>query len=420
MALTIRVRGRELPVGAAAATGLRLLHPSIAAAVLRDYASLRRGIRDSRKHLDATIGWLCRAQDNAGSHGVSAGYALREGWQPPYPETTGYIIPTFYDYAQLTGREEYIARARKMADWEIRVQLPSGAVRAGFWQNDDNQPPAVFNTGQVILGFCRIFAETREDRYLAAAMRAGEWLLRVQAPDGSLRGQTHIVDSLVHTYDVRTAWSLLELSILTGEQRFTDAARLNLEWALAQQSENGWFANNSFFAGEQPYTHTIAYVMEGLFESWRLLRHPRYLAAVQKTAEKLLRLFELQRTLSGEFDSNWKTTKNYSCLTGDAQTAGVWLRLFDSGGDVRFLNGALKLNDLVKQTQALRALHPGVRGGIKGSQPINGGYTPWTYPNWAAKFFADSLIHEIRPVTAFEEKVRPRAAVPSHGRVSRG
>jgi hypothetical protein len=34
------------------------------------------------------------------------------------------------------------------------------------------------------------------------------------------------------------------------------------------------------------------------------------------------------------------------------------------------------------------------RGGIKGSHPINGGYHPWQYPNWAAKFFADALMLE--------------------------
>ena len=31
-------------------------------------------------------------------------------------------------------------------------------------------------------------------------------------------------------------------------------------------------------------------------------------------------------------------------------------------------------------------------GGIKGSHPINGGYHPWQYPNWATKFYADALM----------------------------
>jgi hypothetical protein len=31
-------------------------------------------------------------------------------------------------------------------------------------------------------------------------------------------------------------------------------------------------------------------------------------------------------------------------------------------------------------------------GGIKGSHPVNGGYHPWQYPNWATKFYADALM----------------------------
>ncbi|MBC8072612.1 MAG: hypothetical protein IAG13_30100, partial [Deltaproteobacteria bacterium] len=32
------------------------------------------------------------------------------------------------------------------------------------------------------------------------------------------------------------------------------------------------------------------------------------------------------------------------------------------------------------------------RGAIKGSHPIWGGYSPFTYPNWATKFFVDALL----------------------------
>ena len=112
--------------------------------------------------------------------------------------------------------------------------------------------------------------------------------------------------------------------------------------------------------------------MEGLQESWRILRDESYLRAVQLTAEKLLRIFELRRFMAGEFDEKWKSNAKYSCLTGNAQIAGVWLKLFQECGDARFLNAALKLNDYTKSTQNLKSAHGGVRGGVKGSQPIYG------------------------------------------------
>src|SRR5262249_31585738 len=101
-------------------------------------------------------------------------------------------------------------------------------------------------------------------------------------------------------------------------------------------------------------------------------------------------------------DSTWKTTAKYSCLTGDAQIAGVWLRIYQATRDTRFLNAALKLNDYVKATQSLRSTHPGIRGGGEGSPPIFWRCAPGVYINWGAKFLADSLMLEEQVMEEFE------------------
>ncbi len=59
---------------------------------------------------------------------------------------------------------------------------------------------------------------------------------------------------------------------------------------------------------------------------------------------------------------------------------------------LRWLNSALKLLDQVKATQSVGSRHAGIRGGVPGSNPIWGWYLRLTYPNWAAKFFADALM----------------------------
>jgi uncharacterized protein YyaL (SSP411 family) len=365
------------------------------------------GAGSSRRHLDATINWLCQAQDIAGGAGVSAGFSFLYGWHPPYPETTGYIIPTFYDYANLTGREEILDRARRMADWEVEIQLPSGAVQGSVYLGPQRaREPEVFNTGQVILGWCRAFTETRDERYLNAARRAGDWLVQVQFPDGSWRLNGPEAETMVHAYDVRTAWSLLELDSLVRDGRYTQSATFNLDWTMAQQQENGWFRHNAFFTAGNwnlPLTHTISYVLEGLVESERITGHRQYLQAAIKTAARLLEIFETQKFMPGEFDNSWQFASRYSCLTGNAQIAGVWLRLFELTQDKRYLDGAIKLNQSVKATQRLRSLHPGVRGGVKGSQPISGRYTPYTYINWGAKFLADSLMLEDRILAGLKQ-----------------
>jgi uncharacterized protein YyaL (SSP411 family) len=389
---------RGAPYLKALRAAVRALHPSLGSLLLRDFLGAAPGqAGSSREHLDATMAWLCRAQDQAGGRGVSAGYSLVTGWLPPYPETTGYIIPTFLDYAKLTGSNDFAARAKRMADWEIEVQLPSGAVQAGIYTSSKREP-AVFNTGQVILGWCRIYRDTGDARYLNAASRAAEWLLQVQSSDGSWNLKGPMTETEVHAYDVRVAWSLLELHQETGDRRLQDAAKQNIEWTLSQQRENGWFESNAFFRSADkwnlPLTHTVAYVMEGLLESWRLLGDDRYLRAVLRTADPLLQVFESRSFMPGEFGPEWDSAAKYSCLTGNAQIAGVWLRISRTTGDDGYRHAAVKLNDWVKGTQSLTALHAGVRGGVKGSQPIMGRYSPFLFINWGAKFLADSLMLE--------------------------
>jgi uncharacterized protein YyaL (SSP411 family) len=181
---------------------------------------------------------------------------------------------------------------------------------------------------------------------------------------------------------------LLEVYELAADRRYLEAARRNLEWTLAQQRANGWFANNALFVSENkwslPFTHTIAYVMEGLQEAFRILRDVRYLAAYSRTSEKLLQIYDRTKELPGDFDENWVSTSNYTCLTGNAQIAGVWLKHFELTGDARYMDAAASLIRSLKGSQNLLSSHCGVRGGIKGSLPVNGKYTPYIFPNWAA------------------------------------
>ena len=140
-------------------------------------------------------------QDVAGcGGGLSAGYSFRRGWLPPYPETTGYIIPTFLRYGEHTGDDGWIQRAVRAGDWESEIQLAAGGVRGGQGINPE---PVVFNTGQVILGWCALHRTTGHDKYLESATRAADWLLQVQDRDGAWRQNTY--EDTPHTYHSRVA-----------------------------------------------------------------------------------------------------------------------------------------------------------------------------------------------------------------------
>ena len=127
--------------------------------------------------------------------------------------------------------------------------------------------------------------------------------------------------------------------------------------------------------------------MEGFIEFGRLTGVPHYFDAAQKTGEKLMRIFELRRYLAGEFDKSWKTSAKYSCLAGDAQVAGVWLRLFRATKDTRFLQFSAQAERFRQGIAEPRSLHPGLRGGSKALSRSPGSTRPTRTSTGAQSFW---------------------------------
>ena len=72
----------------------------------------------------------------------------------------------------------------------------------------------------------------------------------------------------------------------------------------------------------------------------------------------------------------------------------IWLKLFLIKKEKRFLKNALNLNNILKSKQIINRSFRNIDGAVKGSDPIWGKYMRWTFPNWATKFFCDSLLLE--------------------------
>ncbi|MCC2869214.1 MAG: glycoside hydrolase family 127 protein [Candidatus Accumulibacter phosphatis] len=364
--------------------------------VLRDQLGLSLGpAGDDRQHLDAAIAWLKHAQDVTGNGGVAQTYLVRSRhWAPSYPETTGYIIPTFYRYAALAGDDDARARARRMADWEIEVQHPSGGVLAGALGDSDQ--PTVFNTGQVIFGWVRAFEEEQDERYREAAVRAASWLCDIMDEDGCWRRfGSPMTGKQINTYNTRSAWSLARVHDITGERRYLDAALRNADWAMTQRNDVGWLAQNCLQDSAQPFTHTIAYAMRGLLEIGAAAQREDLVEAARTIGEAMISALPADGCLPGRFDAAWKPTVKWSCLTGDCQLGINWGRLYQITAETKYKEATSRVLGFVKQTQRIDDQDSHTIGGIKGSHPINGGYHPWQYPNWATKFYADALLMDL-------------------------
>lgn len=338
------------------------------------------------EHLDAAISWLERAHDHAQRGGVSYGYSLRGGWLPPYRETSGYILTTFYRAADALQRPSLAERAEQVARWLVSVQNADGSFANPKYGSDG----IVFDTGQDLFGLVTAWERTQDPVFLQAAQRAGAWLVKVADEFGIWTRYEH--KNTPHVYNTRTAWALLRLNQVDPQPQWVRVARTNLDWAVACQRPSGFFDHNAFEDGDAPYTHNISYATCGLQESGWLLDDARYLVAARRCSDAALAHQRADGFVPGQIDPEGVPSARYSCLTGQCQLAIVWAKQFTLTGEAQLQTAALKSLQFVMSHQRTQDGNPGVRGGIAGSYPVYGRYAPLSYPNWASKFFVDAAL----------------------------
>ncbi len=351
-----------------------------------------------RPHLVAAIEWLQAAQDASPGGGIARGFSVAynayfggAGWQADYPETTGYIIPTLLEASHHLGRPDLADRAVRAARWECEIQMDSGAVQGGVI--GQGRTPAVFNTGQVMLGWLAAFEWTGDPAFEAAARRAGEYLVEVMQPDGHWRkGNSQFARAETTLYNARVAWALAEAGVRLQVPAFKDAAARNLHAVRREQAANGWFPNCCLTDPAHPLLHTLAYTIRGLLEGGRVLEDEQLLESGSRAAQALLGRVSPEGWMAGRFNPDWTGAASWSCLTGEAQMANNWMRLYVITGRREWLEPVPRILAFLKRTQNRRSDLDGLRGGIKGSYPLSGGYGRFEILNWATKYFADALM----------------------------
>lgn len=304
-----------------------------------------------------------------------------------------------------------------MADWEIEIQLPTGAVRSGTVATKVG--PAVFNTGQVLQGWAEAYEITKDEQYAAALQRAVRWLLHIQDEDGAWRKELSMMtSSKVQTYNVRTAWGLAIAGELLNEPKWTRAACKNADWCLKQQKENGWFEHNGFEENEFPLLHTIGYTLEGLAGIGILLCKEEYIQAALHGVQPLQSIYARVGKLGGRYTPDWRGAVSWRCLTGEAQIALVLLILAKyHTKDASASRIAMSIIEDLARVQDTDCRHPEGYGGLAGSEPIWGDYGRFCYLNWAVKFYMDALLLALFDADPHGLSYSARAAAQSFPRL---
>ena len=308
------------------------------------------------------------------------------GYWDSYPEVTGYISVTFFDLYDLSKNITFKRKAIEMLDWEHKIQHPDGSIPDISLEN-----PVIFDTGQVILGFVRGYEETGNEMYRTDAIEASNWLVRQQNDDGSWT--SYSFNDVPHSYHSRVAWPLLRVYEITGNISYKEGAINSLNWALEQQEDTGWFRNSGIDPSHNsdPLTHALCYTMRGLLESGVILNNETYINAAKKAADELLLIQREDGGFYGRYNSKWEPTVDWDCLTGTAQAAIIWERLYELTGNSTYHEASKSALLYLIKTQDVRNADQGIQGGIYGSNPVDGDYSPYTILSWSTKFFIDAL-----------------------------
>lgn len=364
------------------------------------------GTSNLGSHYDKAASWLLDSFDANDGFGSSAwrSRALHpvRGWSFPYPETTGYIIPTLYDLAALCPERSTHASMciSRSVRWLLSLQLPSGAFPGGhavrhdayylstsdYLRRRSRRPtPSVFNSGQILRGLEREYRETGDRLALEALRRCARYLADSVADDGRWCIDAYAGSSSPSYFTYVTSALLSARELLHGGQEIESRCRLNLERVLSSVSARDGFIGGMGFGGSnRAHTHTVGYTLSGLLDSSQYLDEGREgcLDVALRALDRIAASLDDRGALPGGYSDGWSEDTSYTCVTGNIQMALCFLT-------------AHRITGIDSYSAIAARLHEGATacqrgdGGFPGSVPATGDYMRLRSPNWAVKYYMD-------------------------------
>ena len=342
-------------------------------------------------HLRLTGQWLLKSIEK-GKGGSCAHYSIPLGWSKPYPETTGYLIPTLLRLSGFLDDSRYSVAALNLGEWLLSIQSEDGSWHGGLHPSRKSKA-SVFNTGQILKGMMALSKHTGDQKFLDAADNGASWLAAGVNELGFWPAGDYKA-SETPSYYSHVAWPILQVWETTRNDDQRAAAERFLDMTLERKLPNGIIGRWGFDDEGAAFTHTIAYTIRGFQESARLIGdYERYGRPMEQILNYFIKKSELRNgRLPGEFSDDLSENNKYVCLTGNAQLAICILLMEHVESDLRLVNAAAKLVDYIGSVQATNNPISGLRGGVAGSHPVWGRYMFMRYPNWAAKYYCDALM----------------------------
>jgi len=332
--------------------------------------------------LSKNINWITDSFTINQNNGSSASRNLLGKWTKPYLETTGYLLPTLLKAKTLDRKLRHELVLQQYLFFKDQVNDDGS-----FYQSLDNKTPIVFDTSQILLGLISVIpliSVTSQD-IINLCEGAYKWLYNNLDDQGKFKAYNY-VEGYNPAYYARVALPMVQWEIIFGK-KLRPKTEILLSRLNKLRTENLSYKNWGFYADTKAYTHTIAYTLRGLYECADLVGTTTTKEEIKMTLLKINAEIEKKGKLAGSYDTNWQGDYSFVCATGNAQLALLYLLVYKTTRDAKFLQSITTL--LLPLVEAQKSWYS--RGAVPSSIPIWGPYQRLKYTNWTQKFYSEAL-----------------------------
>lgn len=355
---------------------------------------------DAEKTLRAALSWIARGQAHWGCGGIPAGYNARSrSYDGPYPETTGYSIPTLLDVSDTLANTEAEDMASRAAEWLASRQMQNGAIRCNIEPaGSGSRAPAqvvVFDCGAILQGFAAM--ARRRDRFAAAAQGLATFLVAEQEPDGIWA--RHLAFKEFGSHNALVAYALIAAGATLDEPDFASAGHRCLDNIRARLRSDGYIEGCEFPGVRRgiAFLHPFVYTIEGFLKAEALAPGHGYLEAVLPALEALRDSIMRTGEVPGAFvRQDLSTGFSFTALTAIAQLADVGFKADRLMRGARYAAMSVRLMWFLRGVLSQTLGDNEWIGGLPSSFPIDGEYLPFRVNNWGTKYLIDACLEEIR------------------------
>lgn len=292
--------------------------------------------------------------------------------QVPYPEVTGYFIPTILEL----GEKEL---ATNYAKWLISIQNKDGS-----WNSPDAPTPYTFDTGQILKGLVSLLPYYPE--FIGPIIKGCDWIIKQQKNSGQITTPDTSSWSLPNGSLVPEAIHLYCLSPIKEM-----AKKYNIsEYDEAVKKALDYYKSDPNLIDFNTLSHFHAYILEALVDLGE-----KDLA--KKGMEKVALLQQKNGLIPAYNNVKWV------CSTGLIQYAVIWYKLGDADRADKAFDYACRLQNK--------------SGGFFGSYGKGANYFPTAEIAWAVKYFFDAYMLKVKTEFNNTAHIFPDSVSNKDGRV---